>query len=274
MKLLEIVKLLDGQPNATRRALIIEHLDALGAPYVAQPYATGTNLVVDLGRLTRKIGVGSHFDRVPASAGANDNGSAIAVALDIIRKHQEAGQEAGSEAGVRVFFFDEEETGLKGSQAYVDKYGTKDLVGLLNMELVGMGDTFALWPVTAAHNGPLISAFEAVARRQQVRCNRFDQLVTNTADHLPFHQAGLRDAFTITCITDQDIAVAQRYFQALAQQADRAALWEILAQAPLFRHYHQPTDTYEKLSEAALARTSAAIWETIVAAQYSGGSYQ
>ena len=263
MKLLEIVKLLDGQPNATRRALIIEHLDALGAPYVAQPYATGTNLVVDLGRPTRKIGVGSHFDRVPASAGANDNGSAIAVALDIVRRHQEV----GSEAGVRVFFFDEEETGLKGSQAYVDAYGTSDLAGLLNMELVGMGDTFALWPVTAAYNGPLLSAFEAIARRQQVSCNRFDQLVTNTADHLPFRQAGLRDAFTITCITDQDIAVAQRYFQALAQQADRAALWEILAQAPLFRHYHQPTDTHEKLSEAALAITSAAIWETILAAQ-------
>jgi Zn-dependent M28 family amino/carboxypeptidase len=263
MKLLEIVKLLDGQPNATRRELITEHLDALAVRYVAQPYATGTNLIVDLGQPGRKIGVGSHFDRVPASAGANDNGSAIAVALDIVRRHQEA----GSEAGVRVFFFDEEETGLKGSQAYVDKYGTADLVGLLNMELVGQGDQFALWPLAAASGGPLLGAFEAVARQQSISCQRFGQLVTNTADHLPFRQAGLRDAFTITCITTQDVAVAQRYFQAQAQQASQPALWEILAQAPLFRHYHQPTDTYEKLSEATLQSTSAAIWETILAAQ-------
>lgn len=263
MKLLEIVKLLDGQPNATRSALIIEHLDALGARYVAQHYATGTNLVVDLGRASRKIGVGAHFDRVPAYPGANDNGSAIAVALDIVRRHQET----SSEAGVRVFFFDEEETGLKGSQAYVDKYGIGDLGGLLNMELVGMGDTFATWPVTAASGGPLLAAFEAVAQRQRVRCQRFDQLVTNTADHRPFRQAGLRDAFTITCITDQDVAVAQRYFQALAQQADQWTLWEILAQAPLFLHYHQPTDTHEKLSEATLAMTAAAVWETILATQ-------
>ena len=263
MKLLEIVKLLDGQPNATRRELIMEHLDALDVPYTMQPYATGTNLLVDLGRAGRKIGVGSHFDRVSTSAGANDNGSALAVSLDIIRRHQEA----SSAAGVRVFFFDEEETGLKGSQAYVHRYGTADLVGLLNMELVGMGDTFALWPTTAASNGPLLGAFEAVARRQGVQCMRFDQLVTNTADHLPFRQAGLPDAFTITCITDQDLAVAQRYFQALAQQADRMALWEILAQAPLFRHYHQPTDTHEKLSEATLVMTATAVWETIVATQ-------
>lgn len=261
MKLLEIVQLLDGQPNATRRALIAEHLDALGVPHTAQRYATGTNLVVDLGRPGRKIGVGSHFDRVPTSAGANDNGSAAAVALDIVRRHQEA----GSELGARVFFFDEEETGLHGSQAYVQEYGIADLAGLLNMELVGMDDMLAVWPVAAADNGPLLGAFEAVARRQGVACHRFDQLVTNTADHLPFRQAGLRNAFTITCIADQDIAVAQRYFQALAQQADRLALWEILAQAPLFRHYHQPTDTYEKLSEAALRMTAAAVWETILA---------
>lgn len=262
MQLQKIVQVLDGEPSATRRALIIEHLDALGVRYVAQHYATGVNLLVDLGQASRKIGVSSHFDRVPLSAGANDNASAIAVCLDIIRKHQEA----ASEAGVRVLFFDEEETGLKGSQAYVDKYGVADLVGLLNMELVGMGDTFAVWPLAAAHSEPLLRLFEEVSRQQQVLCNRFDQLVTNTADHLPFRQAGLRDAFTITCITEQDIAIAQRYFQALAQQADKWRLWEILAQAPLFRHYHQPTDTYEKLSEASLAMTSAAIWETILAA--------
>jgi Zn-dependent M28 family amino/carboxypeptidase len=263
MKLLEIVKLLDNQSNAVRRALIIEHLDALGARYVEQHYATGTNMLVDLGRATRKIGVGTHFDRVPTSAGANDNGSAIAVGLDIIRRHQAA----DSEAGVRVFFFDEEETGLKGSRAYIKEYGVENLAGLLNMELVGMGDKFALWPVDTAHSGQLIKTFEDTARRQRVGCSRFGQLVTNTADHLPFRQAGLRDAFTITCITDQDVAVAQRYFQAMAQQADTSALMEILAQAPLFRHYHQPTDTYEKLSEAALAMTSAAVWETILATQ-------
>jgi Zn-dependent M28 family amino/carboxypeptidase len=263
MKLLEIVKLLDNQPNAMRRALIIEHLEAFGVRYVAQKYATGTNLFVDLGQAETRVGVGTHFDRVSISAGANDNGSAIAVGLDIIRRHQES----GSEAGVRVFFFDEEETGLKGSHAYVAHYGIAGLTGLLNLELVGMGDKFALWPLDASHQGRLLHEFEAVARQQQVSCHRFDQIVTNTADHVPFRQAGLADAFTITCITDQDIATAQHYFQAIAQQADTAKLMEILTQAPLFRHYHQPTDTYEKLSEAALAMTSAAVWETILAVQ-------
>lgn len=263
MSMLPFIKQLDHQPNATRRSLIVEQLNKLNVSYIEQPYTTGTNLVVNLGRAERKIGVGTHFDRVTDAGGANDNGSAIAVGLDIIRRHQER----GSVAGVRVFFFDEEETGLKGSRAYVAQHGTQDLAGLLNLELVGMGDKLALWPVEVARQEPLLSAFEATARRQHVGVSRFGQLVTNTADHVPFRSAGLADAFTITCITDQDVAVAQRYFEAMAQQAALPVLYEILALAPLFQHYHQPTDTYEKLSETALAMTSAAVWDTIQAMQ-------
>ena len=158
-------------------------------------------------------------------------------------------------------------TGLLLRPRILHQYGVQNLAGLLNMELVGMGDKFALWPVDASRSGPLLRAFEAVARQQQVGCSRFDQIVTNTADHVPFRQAGLHDAFTITCITDQDIAAAQEYFQAIEQRADIAKLMTILAQAPLFQHYHQPTDTYEKLSEAALAMTATAVWATVLAAR-------
>jgi hypothetical protein len=108
MKLLETVKLLAGQPDATRRTLIAKPLDALGVPYTAQPCATGTNLVGDVGRPGRRIG-----------------------------------------RGARVFFFDEEEAGLHNLQAYADNYGVGDLAGL-HLELVGVGDTFAVWPVAAA----------------------------------------------------------------------------------------------------------------------------
>ena len=45
------------------------------------------------------------------------------------------------------------------------------------------------------------------------------------------------------------LAVAQRDYQVLAQGTHLAGL---LTQTPLFRRYYQPTDTYEKLSKAAL----------------------
>jgi hypothetical protein len=60
------------------------------------------------------------------------------------------------------------------------------------------------------------------------------------------------------------LAVAQRYYQVLAQSIHLAGL---LTQAPLFQHYHQPSDTYEKLSEATSAMAADAVGATLGAGQ-------
>ena len=49
MQLLPLIQYLDHQASATRRAIVEEHLAAFDCPYVRQPYATGTNLVAELG---------------------------------------------------------------------------------------------------------------------------------------------------------------------------------------------------------------------------------
>jgi Zn-dependent M28 family amino/carboxypeptidase len=221
-------------------------------------------LIVDLGVAEKRVGVSSHFDRVQNSAGGNDNGSAIAVCIDVIKKFKESGND---NLGIRIFFFDEEETGLKGSTAYVKDHGTKDLMGLINMELVGLGDKFALWPVNESTNGELLNSFESASMDSKIISRRFDQIVTNTADHLSFQKAGLQDSFTITCISDKDIAAAQHNFKALKLGMDKEALFEILASAPIFEHYHRPTDTYDRLNEDSILKTSATIWDTIIAVQ-------
>ena len=195
MKYIELIKHLDNKSNFERLYIIVKQLDSLKVAYQKHEYPTGTNLIVDLGQHKNRIGVSSHFDRVQDSAGANDNSSAIAVCIDIIKKFKESGNR---DLGIRVFFFDEEETGLKGSTAYVKEQGTKDLIGLINMELVGLGDKFALWPVNENSNGELLTSFESVSRNRKIISRRFDQIVTNTADHLPFQNAGLLDSFTVS----------------------------------------------------------------------------
>jgi Zn-dependent M28 family amino/carboxypeptidase len=221
-------------------------------------------LIVDLGKSEKRVGVSSHFDRVQNSAGANDNGSAIAVGIDIIKKFKESGNR---DLGIRVFFFDEEETGLKGSTAYVKDHGIQDLMGLINMELVGQGDKFALWPVNESTNGELLTSFELASRDRKITSKRFDQIVTNKADHLPFQKAGLQDSFTVTCISDKDIDAAQHYFSGLKLGLVKEALFEILASAPIFEHYHRPTDTYDRLNEDSIIMTSTTIWNTIISVQ-------
>jgi Zn-dependent M28 family amino/carboxypeptidase len=103
------------------------------------------------------------------------------VCLEIIRIFK---RRNGINRGLRVFFFDQEEVGLKGSAAYVRDFGFKDLTAFINMEVVGMGDEFALWPLDESSQGNALSQFEAVARRRNVLSKRFDQIITNTADHL------------------------------------------------------------------------------------------
>ncbi len=264
MSYLNLIKNLDHKSKGERLDLIIQELDKMDVIYQKEHYGTGLNLIVDLGGPTNKIGVASHFDIVFDAGGANDNSSAIAVCLDVIKKWQAHDGEA---PGIRVFFFDEEESGLKGSEAYVRKHGVKDMIGLINIEMVGMGDKFALWPVNAGTEGKLLETFELTAKDNNIPALRFDNIVINTADHLSFQRGGLKDSFTVTRISDRDLEVAQHYYKALEFDVDKNTLFEIITRSPLFQHYHQPTDTYEKLSEESILETSATIWQTILNAR-------
>jgi acetylornithine deacetylase/succinyl-diaminopimelate desuccinylase-like protein len=78
--------------NSERRQIIVKCLKEYGVDYRTQNYGTGVNLVVDLGGARERIGIGSHFDRVPEAPGANDNGSAMAACLDVISRFQEKGE--------------------------------------------------------------------------------------------------------------------------------------------------------------------------------------
>jgi len=259
----ELIQRLDNKQNPERLDIIIKQLESWNISFVKQQYSSGTNLIVDLGNPGKKLGISSHFDRVSSSPGANDNGSAIAVCLDLIKKFKNADN---GNLGLRVFFFDEEETGLKGSTAYVKQRGVKDMVGLINLEMVGVGDKFALWPVNDNSNGKILESFEMASRRSKIVTKRFDQIVTNTADHVSFQKAGL-EAFTITCISDGDIETAYHYDKALSFDVDMETLREILSTAPIFEHYHRSTDTYDRINEESILMTSSIIWSTILTVQ-------
>lgn len=71
----------------------------------------------------------------------------MVVCLELAKRLQASHLE---QVGVEIFFFDEEEEGLIGSRAYVKKCGLDGLMGFLNMDLVGMGNQFAIWPVLEA----------------------------------------------------------------------------------------------------------------------------
>jgi Zn-dependent M28 family amino/carboxypeptidase len=140
MNLLPIVQQLEGKSGYERFEIIKHQLDDWHLAYTVQTYATGKNLVVP-STLDRWIGIGSHFDVVPHSPGANDNASAIVVCLAIL---QQSLTYPLRQTGISVFFFDEEEKGMKGSKAYIAANGLQGMMDLINLEMVGMGEQYSL----------------------------------------------------------------------------------------------------------------------------------
>ena len=119
MELLPIVKYLESPSHKQRFDTITQVLDSWGIPFDIHLYKTGKNIIAYPAGNKPVVGVSSHFDVVPGSPGANDNGSSIAVCLGILKKLQ---AHVFKNIAIAVFFFDEEETGLKGSQAYVTEH--------------------------------------------------------------------------------------------------------------------------------------------------------
>jgi len=257
--LINKIKRLEVLQDKDRFQFILDWLKKMQINSFQQKYGTGTNIIVPSTK-KRFIGVASHFDTVYQTPGANDNCSAIVVCMALLKKLKESPL---SNIGLQVFFFDEEEVGLVGSRAYVKKYDIKNMIGLINLEMLGQGNSLALWPLNTLNRGKTLQTFEHVATEKEISIDRFDRIVMNTADHQSFREAGLKDAFTVTCISEKDKEVAYHYYKALAFDVSPETLYQIIQKAPLFEHYHQPTDLSKNLSEQSLNMAVEVIWDTI-----------
>ena len=180
MNLLEIVKSLEGKSDSERKTVILDHLKVLDLVAELQKYSIplwgedyhGENIIVKSGK-KYEIGIGSHYDAVPLSPGANDNASAVSVTLDLLKRFKERPLK---NIGIRAFFFDDEEEGLVGSKAYIKSQGLNGLIGLYNMEIVGRGDKIAIWGDEEIYNGKLLTAFKEVAESNNTPYFLFPQI--------------------------------------------------------------------------------------------------
>ncbi|MGJ5673586.1 MAG: M28 family peptidase [Nostochopsis sp.] len=126
--------------NAERsrtRNYIISELKKFGWKPQLQSFSEGINIFAErqgTDKTTGAILVGAHYDTVAVSPGADDNASGVAVVLEIARL-------LGSRPTPRTLelaFFDKEEAGLLGSQAFTAKAANlKNLHGVMIMDMVG-----------------------------------------------------------------------------------------------------------------------------------------
>jgi hypothetical protein len=119
------------------RNYIISELKKYGFKPKQESFTEGINIIAERPGRDRNAGailIGAHYDTVFQSPGADDNGTGVAVVLEIARLF-------GSQSTPRTLklvLFDKEEAGLLGSQAFATKKAhVKDLHGAIVMDMVG-----------------------------------------------------------------------------------------------------------------------------------------
>ncbi|ODG98284.1 peptidase M28 [Nostoc sp. KVJ20] len=141
-RLLTHVQKLNFQRYTTKersltRTYITTELTKLGWKPKLENFSDGVNIFAErpgTSIAAKAILVGAHYDTVASSPGADDNASGIAVLLEVARL-------LGSRPTPRTLqlaFFDQEEIGLLGSQAFVSKTARlQNLGGAIVMDMVG-----------------------------------------------------------------------------------------------------------------------------------------
>lgn len=152
-----------GLSPQVQRAPVVESLDRQGEPFVIG--ATIENIVGVLPGKDRgkpALGVMAHYDSVPASAGAADDATGVAAALEIARALKVKGQ---PERDVIFIMSDGEEIALLGARAFFAEHPLRKRVGLLiNMEARGNGGRANMFQ-TGPGNGELIGTFARSASK-------------------------------------------------------------------------------------------------------------
>jgi len=252
---LDTARLLAGRSNPDRLATLRRLLEARGIPFARLPYRTlegrGENLVLEAGGGAPVLLLAGHHDAVPGSPGANDNASAVAILLALFER---LAREPTRRLRVRVIVFGDEEKGYLGSRAYVRTAALEGIIGVVSLELCGIGDTLALWDVEPPEAGtPPARAFARAAERLGHRPNEGYHLVGRIplygSDHRPFAALGI-PAYGLTTVPRAHAEALRAFiFRPL-----RPALVLPSLRPPPFRTYHTPLDRPETLEPATLGR--------------------
>src|SRR5881409_1605274 len=132
-------RLLEGRSNAEREAAVASYLEARGVSFARHPFesseGSGENFTVEIGSGRRVLLLIAHHDAVPGSPGANDNAAAVGVLLTLLER-------VAIPPGLRVrlLFTAAEERDCLGAREYVRAVGVSGIVGVLSLELCGIGD--------------------------------------------------------------------------------------------------------------------------------------
>lgn len=142
---------------------------------------------------------------------------------------------------------------MLGSRVYVRRNPPENLVGVLSLELCGIGDSLALWDVTPAlARTPLVHAFvaaaEALGYRRDETYHLAERIPFFGSDHRPFVDRGV-PGVGLTAIPRTSLEPLRAFIYG----GVRGILVPPARRPPPFTTYHTSGDTPETLEPPTLA---------------------
>jgi len=239
-----------GANTPARATAITQRLDALGIEYRHDPFVSGnhrgTNIIAGLpGVGMPRLMLGAHYDRVAAGRGAVDNAAGAAVVLELLAAFQ---AKPLKNYTVTAAFFDLEELGLLGSQAYVAAQRRNLPAVFLNIDVFGYGN--ALWALA-----PKPASLTARAMRQAAAECKFPLEIGPifpASDHLSFAKTGV-DTLALSLLERREIERMKRYLN--NQRPDETPR--------ILTIIHSAHDTPDKVDRAAVLRALPVVEQAI-----------
>ena len=163
--------------------------DDLGATVsVGDETSPSRNVIADKRTATgseRTVIVGAHYDTVPNSQGASDNGSGISAVLTIA----EHIADRDYPFNVRVILFGAEEIGLFGSRHYVDNMSQDEIdntIAMLNFDAFGSGTRLGI-----SGDGELVDRALQIGDNLGLTLYNEREMTGWVSDHAPFSNVGI-----------------------------------------------------------------------------------
>ncbi|HSB60241.1 MAG TPA: M28 family peptidase [Vicinamibacteria bacterium] len=248
---LALVPLLEGRANPEREAAVAAYLHARGFPFARHRFATfegaGENFAVDVGPAGGPLLLLiAHHDAVPGSPGANDNAAAVAILLHLLERRR---GRPPARLRLRCLFTAAEELGYLGARAYAPTLSPAEVLGVVSLELCGIGDALALWD--AAPTSPFVrtitGALEARGRRADAGYHVVGRIPVFGSDHRAFAARGV-PALGLSVVPSAEAEALRRFVLSPV----RSALHHAGRRPPPFDTYHTRGDRAATLEAGAL----------------------
>ena len=258
------IQQLEKRTNKDRTEYIKKILVSMGVTFRTQPFRfrilKGENIIVDhFCQSTNKslLLLTAHSNKYFSSPGANDNASGVAVILGIIELLLE--RKYGEKLGIKIIFFDHEDglAYLDGSTYYVKHTDTSNISFVLNLDMVGAGNTVAMNPRLneLKHNKYIKRLLESLINLK-IEHYSFNLPPLMCEDHMPFEKAKV-SALSLNLMPKEDMEyIISRSKASLPSLLKESFVIRFNREKhPMFtmQHRHNDLDTSEFVSENSLS---------------------